>query len=103
MFFRAFHCSIHCSILFAVVLWSSSTFAGVLSARGGPDLPYRINADSLSYDDATKTYLARGYVTLARADQSLWADAVDFNTETTEAKAWGNVYFTSGEDWLSGT
>ena len=99
MFFRAYFWS----ILFAVALWSSSAFAQVLSVRGGADLPYHIKADSLSYDDATKTYMARGQVTITRADQSLWADAVDFNAETTEAEAWGNVHFTSGEDWLTGT
>ena len=99
MFLRAYFWS----ILFAVVLWSSSAFAAFLSVRGGSDLPYHIKADSLSYDDATKTHRARGYVTITRADQSLWADAVDFNAETMEAEAWGNVRFTSGEDWLTGT
>ncbi len=99
MFFRAYFWS----ILFAVVLWSSSTFAGDLSVGGGSDLPYHIKADSLSYDDATKTYRARGYVTITRADQSLWADAIDFNAETMEAEARGNVHFTSGEEWLTGT
>jgi lipopolysaccharide assembly outer membrane protein LptD (OstA) len=90
-------------ILLAVLLWPSSAFAVALSVGGGPDLPYHIKADSLSYDDATKTYKARGYVTITRADQSLWADAIDFNAETTEAEARGNVHFTSGEDWLTGT
>ncbi len=99
MFSRAYFWS----ILFAVVLWSSSAFAGVLSVRGRSDLPYHIKADSLTYDEATKTYRARGYVTIVRGDQSLEADAVDFNTETTEAEARGNVRFTSGEDWLTGT
>jgi len=99
MFSRAYFWS----ILFVVVLWSSSTFAEVLSVRGGSDLPYHIKADSLSYDDATKTYRARGHVTITRADQSLSADAVDLNAETMEAEAWGNVHFRSGEDWLTGT
>jgi lipopolysaccharide assembly outer membrane protein LptD (OstA) len=99
MFFRAYSWS----ILLSVALWSSSTFASVLSFQKGSDLPYHIKADSLNYDDATKTYKARGYVTIIRDDQSLWADAVDFNAETMEAEAWGNVHFTSGEDWLTGT
>lgn len=99
MFFRAYFWS----ILFAVVLWSSSTFAVGLSVSGGANVPYHIKADSLSYDDATKTYRARGHVTITRADQSLSADAVDYNAETTEAEAWANVRFTSGEDWLTGT
>lgn len=99
MFFRAYFCS----ILFAVALWSSSTFAGILSVRGESDLPYHIKADSLGYDDATKTYRARGHVVISRGDQSLWADAVDLNAQTMETVATDNVRFTSGEDWLTGT
>ena len=99
MFFRVYFWG----ILFAVALWSLSTFAGVLSIHEKSDLPSRIKADSLSYDDAAKTYRARGHVMITRADQSLWADAVDLNTETMEAEAWGNVQFMSGEDRLTGT
>jgi LPS-assembly protein len=99
MFFRA--CS--WSILVVVVLWSSSTLGGVPLIHGGADLPYRIKADSLSYDDTTKTYNARGHVTITKGVQSLQADAVDLNAETMEAEAWGNVHFTSGQDWLTCT
>ncbi len=99
MFFRAYFWS----ILFAVVLCSSSTFAGALSGRGGADVPYHIKADSLSYDDSTKTYRARGYVTITKGNLSLSADAVDLDAETKKAVAWGNVRFMSGEDWLTGT
>jgi len=99
MFFRA------ClwSIPLAVVLWSSSTLAGVPSIRTESNLPYHIKADSLSYDDATETYSARGHVTVTKGNQSLQADAVDLNARTMEAKARGDVHFTSGEDWLTGT
>ncbi|UCG79964.1 MAG: LPS-assembly protein LptD, partial [Desulfobacterales bacterium] len=97
MFFRA--CS--WSILVVVVLWSSSTLGGVPLIHGGADLPYRIKADSLSYDDTTKTYNARGDVTITKGIQALRADAVDLNAETMEAEAWGNVHFTSGQDWLT--
>lgn len=99
MFFAAYFWS----ILFAVALWSPATFAGDFSVRGGPDLPYHIKADSLSYDDNTKRYRARGRVIITKGDQCLRADAVDFNAETMETEAWGNVRFTSGEDWLTGT
>ena len=88
--------------LLAVVLSSSWTFAAASSVRGDPAVPYHIKADSLSYDAAAKTYRARGRVTITRGDQSLQADAVDFNTETTEAEGWGNVHLSSGEDWLTG-
>lgn len=99
MFFRAYFWS----ILLAAVLWSSPTFAEVPSVRTGSDLPYHIKADSLSYDDTTQTYRARGNVTITKGDQSLQADAVDLNSQTMEAEARGNVRFTSGEDWLTGT
>jgi LPS-assembly protein len=99
MFLRAYFCS----ILLGVVLWPSWTFAAAPLVRGDSALPYHIKADSLSYDEATKTYRARGHVTISRGDQSLRADSVDFNAETTEAEAWGNVHLSSGEDWLTGT
>jgi LPS-assembly protein len=91
------------SILVGVVLWSSSTLAGVPSIGVRDDVPYHIKADSLSYDDTTKTYSARGHVTITSGNQSLQADAVDLNTQTMEAEASGNVYFTSDQDWLTGT
>jgi LPS-assembly protein len=97
MFFRG--CS--WSILVAVVLWSSSALADVPSIHGGADLPYHIKANSLRYDDITKIYSARDHVTITRGDQILQADAVDLDAETMEAEAWGNVRFTSGQDWLT--
>jgi LPS-assembly protein len=99
MFFRGYSWG----ILFAMLFWASSTFAADRPVLGGSDLPYHIKADSLSYDDATKTYRARGRVTITRGDRSLQAEAVDLNEETMEAEAWGNVHFTSGKDWLTGT
>ena len=99
MFFRS------CSWCIVVVLlsWPSPTFAGVPSVLGGTDLPYHIKADSLTFDDITKTYSARDHVTITRGKQSLKADAVDLNVETMEAEAWGNVHFSSNQDWLTGT
>jgi LPS-assembly protein len=92
-----------CGILLVAVFWSSSTFAGVLSNDAQQDLPYHIKADSLGYDDNTRTYTARGRVTITKGNQSLQADAIDFNAGTMEAKAWDNVHFRWGKDWLSGT
>ena len=99
MFFRAYSWS----ILVFVVLWSSSTLAQDPFTRGEAGLPYHIKADSLSYDETTKSYRARGNVSITRGSQSLHADAVDLNAQTMEAEAWGNVRFTSGQDWLTGT
>jgi LPS-assembly protein len=99
MFFRAYSWS----ILIFVVLWSSSTLAQDPFTRGGASLPYHIRADSLSYDETTKSYSARDHVSITRGNQSLHADAVDLNAQTMEAEAWGNVRFTSGQDRLTGT
>ncbi|MBW2566126.1 MAG: LPS-assembly protein LptD, partial [Deltaproteobacteria bacterium] len=99
MFFRAYSLS----ILVFVVLWSSSTLAQDPFTRGEAGLPYHIKADSLSYDETTKSYSARDHVSITRGSQSLHADAVDLNAQTMEAEAWGNVRFTSGQDRLTGT
>ena len=99
MFFKLYSWS----MFFVALIWASSTFADNALRLEQSDLPYHIKADSLSYDDATNTYMARGHVTIVRGNQSLRADAVDLNEETMDAQAWGNVHFTSGEDWLTGT
>ena len=99
MFFRAYSWS----ILVLVVLWSPSALAQDPFTRGGAGLPYHIRADSLSYDETTKSYSARDHVSITRGNQSLHADAVDLNAQTMEAEAWGNVRFTSGQDRLTGT
>ncbi len=91
------------AIILVVVFLLSSASAGPLSRPRDSDLPYHIQADTLRYDDARKTYRARGHVTITRGDQSLKADAVDFNDQSKEANAWGNVRFFSGKDWLTGS
>jgi LPS-assembly protein len=88
--------------MFSVVFFASLARSGPLSVRGDTDLPYCIKADTLTYDDVTKTYRARGSATITRADQSLHADAIDFHEETKDAEAWGDVRFFSGKDWLTG-
>ncbi len=90
--------------VFNLVFLASLAHAGSISVHGDgdADLPYHIRADTLTYDDATKTYRARGSATISRADQSLHADAIDFRDETKDAEAWGGPRFLSGEDWLTG-
>ena len=71
---------------------------------GGDDrVQYRLKADTLSYNDATKTYRAQGEVSVSRGDQSLHADTVGFNAETKEVTASGGVRLVSGPDWLTGS
>ena len=91
------------AIISVVVFSISSASAAPLSLPRDSDLPYHIRADTLRYDDATKTYQARGHVTITRGDQTLKADAVDIDDQSKEAKAWGDVRFFSGKDWLTGS
>ena len=90
------------AIFFLLVLWSSPVFGSPPVAQENPDIAYYISADTVSYDAGSSTYTARGNVTITSGDRSLRADAVDFNATTKEAEAWGDVYFSSGKDWLSG-
>ncbi len=90
------------AIILVVMIWTWSALAGPLSLGGEPDFRYNIKADTLSYDDATKTYQASGHATITSGNKSLHADAVDFNDETKEANARGNVRFFSGKDWVTG-
>ncbi len=60
--------------------------------------PIRIRADSITYDDSTKTYLAEGRVEIWQADRKLTADRAIFNSETQEAEATGNVLLVQGAD-----
>ncbi len=90
-------------ILVATMLWPPPTAAGGPHEREGTAGQYHIKADFLNFDDVTKTYRARGNVSITSADQSLYADAVDLDERTKDAKGWGGVRFHSGNDWLTGT
>jgi LPS-assembly protein len=74
------------------------------SCLGGDEMiAYRLKADRLSYDDATKTYRAEGNVMVSRGDLSIHADAVGFNGETKVVTASGEVRLVSGRDWVTGS
>jgi len=53
--------------------------------------PVSIEADSLSYDKAAATYQALGRVHLQKGELSLTSDQVEWNTETGDAIARGEV------------
>ena len=89
------------TLVLALCRWWGSLDSLCLGGEGS--LPYRLKADTVSYDDATKTYRAEGNVTVSRGDQSLHADAVRLNRETKEVTASGAVRFVSGPDWLTGS
>jgi LPS-assembly protein len=98
MVFRRYPCTV---VFLMVVCLSLSCL--VLSSRGQEEiLPYHIKADKLSFDEASDTFEAAGGATVTRGDISLRADTVVFNDKTKEVRAWGDVRFVSGKDWLQG-
>ena len=62
--------------------------------------PWRLRADSVSFDQATNTYVAEGRVEIWQERQKLTADRVVVNAGTKEMEATGNVTLVQGEDSL---
>jgi LPS-assembly protein len=60
--------------------------------------PWRLRADSASFDQAANTYVAEGRVEIWQETQRLTADRVVVNAATREAEATGNVTLVKGED-----
>ena len=62
--------------------------------------PWRLRADSVSFDQATNTYVAEGRVEIWQERQKLTADRVVVTAGTKEMEATGNVTLVQGEDSL---
>ena len=60
--------------------------------------PWRVKADSISFDHGTQTYIAEGRVEISQGNRRLTADRVVLNTETNEAEATGKATLIQGED-----
>ncbi|UCG05983.1 MAG: LPS-assembly protein LptD [Desulfobacterales bacterium] len=67
------------------------------------DLPWRLNADEIRYDQIADVYVAQGNVEITKADKTLTADYVRFDHKTMWAYAQGNVMLISGQDVLKGS
>lgn len=76
------------------------TFMEDLQAQ---DLPWRIDADQLRYDDRSQRYVAEGNVLIEKGDRRLRADFVEFDRQQMQAVASGNVRASLGKDELSGS
>ena len=50
-----------------------------------PDIPWRLKADEVSYDQKANVYIARGHVELSKADKKLTADYIRFDRNTMRA------------------
>ncbi len=68
-----------------------------------PTRPWMLEADEVTYDKKTDTYLAGGNVLIYKSTIKLMADHVRFDHKSMKAYAWGDVVLTNGEDILQGT
>lgn len=64
--------------------------------------PVQLEAEELTFDQATSTYLAEREVLLRQGDQQLQADRMRYNDTTGEAEAFGSVHFTDPTGELFG-
>lgn len=62
--------------------------------------PWRLRADSVSFEQAANTYVAEGRVEIWQEKQRLTADRVAVNMATKVMEATGNVHLVQGEDSL---
>jgi LPS-assembly protein len=70
--------------------------------KDNPEEPWHITADTISYDDPTRRYVADGSVRISKGGVRLTADHVRFDHRTMDAAASGHVVLVSGKDILIG-
>ena len=70
--------------------------------ENNPDEPWHITADTISYDDPSRRYVADGSVRISKGGVRLTADHVRFDHRTMDAAASGHVVLVSGKDVLIG-
>ena len=90
-------------VLLFTVLWLSPVDAAESRIQNKKGRSYQIKADFLNYDHVTETFRGRGNASIVSEDQVLRADSVEYSEKTKEAKAWGNVRFSSGKGWVTGS
>lgn len=74
-----------------------------LDNSGNPKAPWHITADTVSYDDKTEQYAARGNVIIQKQNRRLTADRVLFDHKNMQAIASGHIVLTAGKDVLTGS
>ena len=60
-----------------------------------------INSESLTYDEKTSTYVAKGNVKIHRDDADIEADEVTYNDKTSDTVATGNVKYSDKDASIS--
>jgi len=93
-----------CLFLAGSGLWGDRAAAGdpARVVREDADSPWRISADSMTYDKASDQTIATGNAVIQRKDFKLSADVVRYNRTTMKGQAEGNPVITIGEDRISG-
>jgi LPS-assembly protein len=71
-------------------------------SAGGDAVPIELEAEELTFDQASGTYLAERDVLLRRGEQILQADEVRWDARTSQADAFGDVYLTGPEGTATG-
>lgn len=96
-------------LILVIGLWSAcvlatTTFAAedAIAALSQPDLPIKLEADQLDFDEQQGLYRAVGDVYLEAGLINLRADKVDYSTLTGQAEATGGVLVNTPEGTLEG-
>ena len=102
----AVRCFLFLAIFFSLVFVGLKADAGTLFSKGkiteDRNIPWKITAESLSYDQKNNVYRAKGDVLITRGDESLSAREAMYNRQTGVAKVSGAVRLKSGDDVLTG-
>ncbi len=94
-----------CGVL-PILLWAGLALAAEMDLfkserfQGGP---WRIKAETLTYDAANHLYVARGRVEISQADRRITADQAQVDEATKVATLTGNVVIIMEEDVFTGT
>lgn len=102
----AIRCFLYPAIFFCLGLFGSVADANALFSKDklaeDKNGPWKITAKSLSYDQKTSVYRAKGDVLIVRGDQALSAQEAMYNRQTGVAEVSGSVRLKSGDDILTG-
>jgi LPS-assembly protein len=85
-----------------LALFSLPALAAENQAPAAESAPIELQAEELSFDKESGTYLAERDVLLRQGEQVLQADRVRYNDTTSQAAAFGNVRLTGPDGVVSG-
>ena len=74
----------------------------IKSAIKDPSMPWQLEADEIFYDQRYDAFVAKGNVSIYKANIKLTANFIRFDQKNMKAYAEGDVVLTNGEDVLSG-